>query len=74
MNMNMKKVLRPLLFTLIGALLGLIYHYTVGCATGSCAIASSMAGMVAYGGFLGWLVASVTRKKGCCKCSTNSAT
>ena len=73
MNVNMKKVLRPVVFTLIGALLGLIYHYTVGCATGSCAIASSMAGMVAYGGFLGWLIGGLTRKKCCCKSGANSA-
>ena len=70
MKRIMKKVLRPVIFTLIGALLGLIYHYAVGCATGSCAIVSNLARMVAYGGFFGWLVAGLTQKTCNCKCRT----
>ena len=30
----LKKWRRPLLFTLGGAIIGLIYHYTVGCSGG----------------------------------------
>ena len=51
-----KKWRRPLLFTLGGAIIGLIYHYTVGCSGGSCAISSSPVNSMAYMGFVGWLL------------------
>ncbi len=41
MKKRLKKLLRPLLFTLGGALAGLAYYYLVGCSSGSCAITSS---------------------------------
>lgn len=41
MKKRLKKLLRPLLFTLGGALAGLAYYYLVGCSSGSCAITSN---------------------------------
>ena len=40
MKSKLKKLLRPFLFTVGGALAGLGYYYVVGCSTGSCAITS----------------------------------
>ncbi len=41
MKHNLKKWLRPALFTLGGALAGLGYFYLVGCANGSCPISAN---------------------------------
>jgi len=41
MKSKLKKWLRPLLFTIGGALAGLGYYYAVGCSTGSCPITSN---------------------------------
>ena len=41
MKSKLKKLLRPFLFTVGGALAGLGYYYVVGCSTGSCAITSN---------------------------------
>ena len=41
MKNKIKKWIRPALFTLGGALLGLGYYAFVGCSTGSCAITSN---------------------------------
>jgi len=42
----------------IGALLGFVYWYYVGCLSGSCAITSSPVNSTIYGGLLGILTAS----------------
>ena len=36
-----RRVLRPLLFAAGGAVVGVAYYYTAGCATGACPITAS---------------------------------
>ena len=43
-----KKLLRPAVFTLGGALAGLGYYALVGCSTGSCAITASPVNTMLY--------------------------
>ena len=63
MKGHMKKWLRPALFTLGGALAGLVYYYAVGCSTGSCVITSSPFTSMAYMALIGWLLSGAA---GCC--------
>lgn len=56
---DMKKWVRPALFTLGGALVGFLYYYFVGCATGSCAITANPVTAMAYMGLMGWLLSGV---------------
>ncbi len=65
MKAILKKLLRPALFTLGGALAGLAYYYLVGCSTGSCAITSSPFTTMAYVGVIGFLL-SAPLGCGCC--------
>lgn len=65
MKAILKKLLRPALFTLGGALAGLAYYYLVGCSTGNCAITSSPFTTMAYVGLIGLLL-STAFGKGCC--------
>ena len=68
MKRNMKKGLRPGLFTLGGALAGLGYSFFVGCASGSCPITSSPIRSMVYMGVIGWLLSGVfgkERESGC---------
>ena len=56
MKKRLKKLLRPLLFTLGGALAGLAYYYLVGCSSGTSNPLSSMlylglAGLILSGAF-----------------------
>ena len=55
----MKKWIRPALFILGGALVGLAYYYFVGCTTGSCAITSNPVNSMIYMGLIGWLISGV---------------
>jgi len=64
MKRNIRKWLRPALFTLGGALTGLGYYYTVGCSTGSCPITANPIITMLYMGLIGWLLSSVFGK-GC---------
>ena len=41
MKENIKKWLKPILFTVGGALVGLTYYYFVGCSTGACPLTSN---------------------------------
>lgn len=66
--MKGKKWIRPVLFTLGGALAGLAYYHFVGCASGSCAITSNPLGSMLYMGLIGWLVSGIFGK-GCDKCN-----
>ena len=70
MKKRLKKLLRPLLFTLGGALAGLAYYYLVGCSSGSCAITSNPWISSGYGAVIGWLLSSVFAKD-CCRKSSN---
>ena len=62
--MVVKNWIRPLLFTLGGALVGFGYYYLVGCTTGSCAITASPVSTMAYMGLIGWLLSGAFGK-GC---------
>ena len=64
MKKTLKKWLRPALFTLGGALVGLAYYNFVGCATGSCVITSNPISSMLYMGLIGWLLSSIFGK-GC---------
>ena len=51
--MKIKKLIRPALFIIGGALAGLIYYLAVGCPTGTCAITSSPVNSMLYMGVVG---------------------
>ena len=51
----LKGSIRPLLYTLGGAVFGAIYYYLVGCKTGNCIITSSLGSSMAYMAFFGFL-------------------
>ena len=70
MTRNWKKWLRPVLFTLGGALADYLYYRLVGCASGSCAITSNPWISSGYGAVIGWLLSSVFAKD-CCRKSSN---
>jgi len=58
---NKKKAwIRPVLFTVGGAVAGLAYYYFVGCSTGSCAITSNPISSMLYMAMIGWLISGVT--------------
>ena len=59
MKVSLKNWSIPLLSTVGGALVGLVYHYFVGCATGSCAITSDPINAMLYMGLMGWLLSGV---------------
>ena len=63
-KMKIKKWLRPFLFTVGGALVGLGYYYAVGCSTGSCAITSNPIVTMIYMGVIGLLLSGLFGK-GC---------
>jgi hypothetical protein len=54
----MKRWLVWSLGIVIGALLGFVYWYYVGCFSGSCAITSSPVNSTIYGALLGILIAN----------------
>ena len=64
MKSKLKKLLRPLLFTIGGALAGLGYYYAVGCSTGSCPITSNPIITMIYMGVVGLLLSGLFGK-GC---------
>ena len=59
MKKEFKKLLRPAVFTLGGALMGLGYYALVGCSTGSCAITASPVNTMLYMGLMGWLLSGI---------------
>ena len=63
-KMKINDWLRPLLFTVGGALAGLGYYYVVGCSTGSCAITSNPIITMIYMGVIGLLLSGLFGK-GC---------
>ena len=70
--MKMKKLdlLRPLLFILGGIVVGLGYYYVVGCADGTCAVASDPMKTVIYMGLVGFILSGVLGKGCDCGCNT----
>ena len=64
MKKRMKRWLRPALFTLGGALVGLVWYSLVGCATWACVITSSPARSMAYMALLGLLLSGAGPERG----------
>ena len=58
----MKRIVRPGLFMIAGALVGLGYYYLFGCS-GNCAITASPWMTMVYMGVIGGLLSAVTEKK-----------
>jgi len=54
------KLLRPLLFGVGGALIGLVYYLLVGCPDGACAITSNPINSMVYLGIIGVVFSTVT--------------
>ncbi len=48
-------ILRVVLFSLVGGVVGLLYQRLVGCRTGTCAITSNPYVSTLYGAFIGYL-------------------
>ena len=71
MNRTWKKILKYVLFAGVGALLGFVYYKTVGCASGNCAITSSMSNSMLYGGLWGFWISWMTSGGCCCGGSCN---
>lgn len=67
--MKGKKWLRPALFTLGGALAGLVYYLLAGCPDGSCPITASPLRTMAYMALVGWLLSGVFEKECGGKCN-----
>ena len=66
--MKIGKWIRPVLFTVVGALAGLAYYRLIGCSTGSCAITSNPVSSMLYMGLIGWLISGIFGKE-CNKCN-----
>lgn len=63
MMTKLKRYVRPLLFTLGGALAGLGWYWLVGCPDGSCAITSSPVNSMLYMALVGWLLSGIFSKR-----------
>ena len=53
------RVLRPLLFAAGGAVVGVAYYYTAGCATGACPITASPVTTAIYTAVIGLFLSMV---------------
>jgi len=53
-----KRVVKPILGIMVGALLGYAYYATVGCASGTCPITSNPVVSTFWGAAIGGLVAA----------------
>ena len=53
------RVLRPLLFAAGGAVVGVAYYYTAGCATGACPITSSPVSTALYTAVIGLFLSMI---------------
>ena len=62
MKKNLIQWLRPALFILAGAGVGLIYYRFFGCASG-CAITSNPLAIALYMGLVGWLISGIFTPK-----------
>lgn len=58
-KLQWKRLLRPALFTLGGAVAGYFYYYFVGCASGACPITASPVRSMVYVGLIGLLLSGV---------------
>ena len=57
---------KPFIATFIGGLMGFLYYYFVGCASGQCAITSNPYMSILWGGLLGLFVVSSPCARGKC--------
>ena len=62
-KLYIKKQFRKILGVFIGAILGFLYYYFVGCASGTCPISSNPYISVVYGGFMGYLFVDAFKNK-----------
>ena len=62
MKSKLKKLIRPAVFILIGAVLGLVYYKIWGCTNG-CPVTSSPYWTVLYAGTMGLLMSIIFKKK-----------
>ena len=62
MKIKLKRLIRPAVFILIGAVLGLVYYKVLGCTNG-CPITSSPYWTVLYAGTLGLLISIIFKKQ-----------
>ncbi len=53
----------PIISALIGAILGFLYWYFIGCASGNCAITSVWYRTMLYGAIMGWLIGDFANDK-----------
>lgn len=60
MKEKLKKLLRPILFGVGGAVIGLLYYLLMGCPDGACAITSNPINSMIYLGLIGVLFSTVT--------------
>jgi uncharacterized protein YacL len=58
-----KKWLRPLIFTVIGGVVGYVYYRLVGCPTGGCIITSNPYISTTYMALLGFLLSGAFEKE-----------
>ncbi|MGI6510067.1 MAG: hypothetical protein ACOX1L_05790 [Erysipelotrichaceae bacterium] len=58
-----KKWLRPLIFTVVGGVVGYVYYRLVGCPTGGCIITSNPYISTAYMALLGFLLSGAFEKE-----------
>jgi len=57
---------KPFISTSIGALLGFLYYYFVGCNSGTCAITSSPYMSMIWGGAMGYFLVNSPCARGKC--------
>ena len=56
MKKELKGLIRPAIFVVLGAIVGYIYYLTIGCQSGTCIISSSPTNSMAYFGFIGLMM------------------
>ncbi|MDO4741311.1 MAG: hypothetical protein Q4A66_11625 [Eubacteriales bacterium] len=61
--------LRPVLFTVGGALAGLACYFKIGCPTGGCPITANPISSMLYMGLVGYLLSGLFEKR-CSRCNT----
>jgi hypothetical protein len=49
---------RPLIGVIAGGLIGFLYYYFIGCASGTCAITSKPVNSIIFGALFGFLITS----------------
>lgn len=54
---------KNIILAIIGAIVGYLYWYYVGCESGSCAITSVWYRTTIYGALMGWLLSDVSLKQ-----------